>query len=75
MKILIGFLLALFISSHAYAQTANEIINKGKIISSHNYQKLIMYGVIYKKHLYKCNMSNGYLTCYKPRDGEVIIAP
>ena len=33
MKILIGFLIALFISSQAYAQSATEVINKGKILT------------------------------------------
>lgn len=37
MKILLGFLLALFISSHAYAQNTEEcykIVEKGKVIFS-----------------------------------------
>ena len=57
MKILIGFLLALFISSQAYALDSIEIIEKGKIISSEKSIRQNVYQVfhvIYKKQVWIC---------------------
>tara|TARA_R100000995_G_C3483130_1_gene125318 strand:+ start:3313 stop:3540 length:228 start_codon:yes stop_codon:yes gene_type:complete len=74
MKILIGFLLALFISGQAYAQSSTEVIDKGKIISSHTHEnQLVSLLVMYKKELYKCDVSYKYATCYKPRNMDVEI--
>ena len=75
MKILIGFLLTLFISGQAYAQSSTEVIDKGKIISSHTHEnELVTLLVMYKKELYKCMISYKYSTCYKPRNMDVEIS-
>tara|TARA_R100000008_G_C3430153_1_gene89232 strand:- start:268 stop:507 length:240 start_codon:yes stop_codon:yes gene_type:complete len=63
MKILIGFLLALFISGQAYAVTpaeipSAEILGKGKVVSSvhigksSDFHQMI---VIYKSKIYRCH--------------------
>ena len=62
MKILIGFLLALFISGQAYAQSSAEILSKGRIISSYltddaNYEHILL--VIFKDNLYECVVRTG----------------
>ena len=77
MKILIGFLLALFISGQAIALDSGELLSKGKIIyqtedSKSSYIgniKYINFFVLYKKSLWKCesitalNSGDGILTC------------
>ena len=76
MKILIGFLLALFISGQAIALDSVELLSKGKIIyqtedrSESPYKiKYINFFVLYKKSLWKCesitalNSGDGSLTC------------
>ena len=62
MKIVIGLLLALFISGNAYAQSSAEILSKGRIISSHltddvNYKHILL--VIFKDSLYECVVRTG----------------
>tara|TARA_R100000008_G_C3430153_1_gene89231 strand:- start:38 stop:265 length:228 start_codon:yes stop_codon:yes gene_type:complete len=71
MKILITLLLALFISGQAYAQSSTEVIDKGKIISSHQNEREATYTVIYKKQLYLCNISARLVRCFKPNDVKV----
>ena len=66
MKILIGFLLALFISSQAYAQTATEIMTEGKIVKEGRPY------YVYKKVIYVCYLSNEDIGCEKPKDLGVI---
>jgi hypothetical protein len=56
MKILIGFLLALFISGQAYAQSSAEILGKGKVVSDgmiKNYTMRTMV-VVYNNSVYQC---------------------
>ena len=55
MKILITILLALFLSSHAYAQSHGEVLEKGRILQKHE----VKYGeafyiVAYNNWLYSC---------------------
>ena len=69
MKILIGFLIALFISSQAYAQSATEVINKGKILTIINTESgLVWYHIIYKSEYYYCLATSVALSCKKPKD-------
>ena len=69
MKILIGFLIALFISSQAYAQSATEVINKGKILTIINTENgLVWYHIIYKSKYYYCLATSVALSCKKPKD-------
>ena len=76
MKIIIGFLLALFISGQAIALDSGELLSKGKIIyqtedrsESPYKKKYINFFVLYKKSLWKCesitalNSGDGILTC------------
>jgi len=74
MKILIGFLLALFICSHAIALDldSNEVLSKGKIIGqttlttgSRKQHLADAFFVIYKKALFKCDTLFDNLTCRK----------
>ena len=57
MKILIGFLLALFISGQAYAQSATEIITKGEVLSTSFNPNNDRYdlAIIYKNKIYACS--------------------
>ena len=80
MKILIGFLLALFIFSHAYAVTpaeipSAEILGKGKVVSSaylDDPRWTIKYEmiVIYKSKIYRCHAypNTDDVYCWKMRD-------
>jgi hypothetical protein len=61
MKILIGILLALFISSQAYAQSAVEIIDNGKILKEYADGGGVYYHIIYKKKLYYCVINYEYV--------------
>ena len=73
MKIIITFLLALFISSQAIALDSFEILSKGKIIyqteDKSKSVKLINFFVIYKKSFWKCesitmvNFGEGSFNC------------
>ena len=76
MKILIGFLLALFISGQAIALDSFEILSKGKIIyqtedtgQKRKSIKFINFFVIYKKSFWKCesitmvNFGEGTFNC------------
>ena len=65
MKILIGFLLALFISGQAYAQSHAEVLEKGKIIQQVDKEKYLMstYIVVYKNLAYFCTASPELITC------------
>tara|TARA_R100001163_G_C4911302_1_gene95546 strand:- start:10 stop:243 length:234 start_codon:yes stop_codon:yes gene_type:complete len=64
MKILIGFLIALFISSQAYAQSEAEILGKGKVVSSQfiNLQKNSLHHivVVYQNKVYGCEANTYY---------------
>tara|TARA_R110000772_G_C13113923_1_gene421028 strand:- start:4 stop:231 length:228 start_codon:yes stop_codon:yes gene_type:complete len=66
MKILITLLLALFISSQAYAQSSTEVVSKGKILSMHAVESDAIYIVLYKKELFHCEISSYEVLCYKP---------
>ena len=75
MKIIITFLLALFISSQAIALDSFEILSKGKIIyqteDKSKSVKLINFFVIYKKSFWKCesitivNFGEGSFNCHE----------
>ena len=54
MKVLIGFILALFISSHAYAQSAVKLLEKGKIILEYEDSMATNYNIVYENKLYYC---------------------
>ena len=66
MKILIGFLLALFISGQAYAQSATEIITEGKIVEEGRPY------YVYKKVIYVCYLKYEEIGCEKPKDLGVL---
>tara|TARA_R110002126_G_scaffold78134_1_gene194754 strand:+ start:389 stop:628 length:240 start_codon:yes stop_codon:yes gene_type:complete len=78
MKILIGFLLALFISSQTYAVTpaeipSAEILGKGKVVSSKYIEKSIDWHqmiVIYKSKIYRCHAypNKDDVYCWEMRD-------
>ena len=70
MKILISaVLLVLFISGNAYAQTATQIINKGKIVAiAETDTGLVWYHIIYKSEYYYCLATSVALSCKKPKD-------
>ena len=74
MKILITFLLALFICSHAYAESSEEVMTKGKIISidSTTSRETHQYVVIYKKQLYHCEVDKQHVGCFRPKDKDVM---
>ena len=57
MKILIGFILALFISSNAYAQSPAEILGNGKVVSAQLLDGTTTFHdmvVVYNNAVYKC---------------------
>jgi len=67
MKILITILLALFLSSHASAQSYNEIITKGKIIHKASDAKgSHTFSIMYKKKLYFCVVDTRNKLCVVP---------
>jgi hypothetical protein len=68
MKILIGFLLALFISSQAYAQSATEVVRDGKLFKEKDGYDIYLY----KKELYSCAILQDGLFCYKLKDMGII---
>tara|TARA_R110000851_G_scaffold167928_1_gene313745 strand:- start:157 stop:387 length:231 start_codon:yes stop_codon:yes gene_type:complete len=73
MKILITLLLALFISSQAYAQSSTEVVSKGKILSMHAGESdAIYYIVLYKKELFHCEINRDEVLCYKPVNLDII---
>ena len=64
MKILIGFLLALFISSQVHAQSHAQILEKGKIIQQiDNKYGLSEYVVVHKGWAYFCTASITQVMC------------
>ena len=65
MKILITLLLALFISSQAYAQSHAEVLEKGKIIQQIDEKeyKLSYYIVVYKNWAYNCRADYTEVVC------------
>ena len=74
MKILIGFLIALFISSQAYAQSVDDILSQGKVVSSQylDYDRGGVHSVlvVYLKAVYSCEARvsdnlNHTVKCYK----------
>ena len=72
MKILITLLLALFISSQAYAQSSTEVVSKGKILSMHAVESDAIYIVLYKKELFHCEINEDEVLCYKPVNLDII---
>ena len=74
MKILITLLLTLFISGQAYAESSEEVMTKGKIISidSTNSRVSHKYVVIYKKQLYFCEVDKQHVGCFRPKDKDVM---
>lgn len=68
MNILITLLLTLFISNQAYAQSANELITKGKIIHKEKSSRGHSYTIIYKKEVYFCFVEIEEMACNKPKD-------
>jgi len=67
MRLIIGFILALFISSSAMADSF-EILNNGKIIFKTYKEKFrregyVIYNVIYKKTLWNCTTEGAFLQC------------
>ena len=73
MKILITLLLTLFISGQAYAESSEEVMTKGKIISIDSTNSTVShkYVVIYKKQLYHCEVDKREVICYSPKDKDV----
>jgi hypothetical protein len=69
MKILIGFLLALFISGQVYAQSNAEVLEKGKIIQQIDKKKwnssISRYIVVYNGWAYYCSASYKEVMCAK----------
>ena len=70
MKIIITFLLALFISSQAYAQSAGEILGKGKIILTYEFdlESFSYFYVAYKNEMYNCRVGSEATFCAKIKD-------
>mgnify|MGYP003633558323 CR=1 FL=1 len=66
MKYIITILLALFISSQAYAQSATEIMTEGKIVKEGRPY------YVYKKVIYVCTLKYEEISCYKPKDLGVL---
>jgi hypothetical protein len=71
MKILITLLLALFISSQAYAQSHAEVLEKGRILQEYEEKYgFALYVVAYNNWVYTCTIaldrSDGTaVRCYK----------
>ena len=77
MKILIGFILALFISSQAYAQlkdklegvTATEVVLDGKLFKEQGDYEIYLY----KDEFYECSFIQLTIGCFKLKDGGVYL--
>ena len=70
MKILITLLLALFISSQAYAQSATEVVIDGKLFLEKEEKGYSIY--LYKKKFYACAFDAHKISCRILQDDGLI---
>tara|TARA_B110000438_G_C15187639_1_gene382981 strand:+ start:250 stop:504 length:255 start_codon:yes stop_codon:yes gene_type:complete len=77
MKILIGFLLTLFISSQAYAEDSSSyILGNGNVIYSYkehpNSRTVITFHIVYyKKQVFRCVTSYSSIECTLLKDNPI----